>query len=312
MEGSPGLKQEKPSSGVCQAQLELAGVQALAALQAGFGRGQEVGPTRLLHLLVPGYNAAMLVVALQSGSNGNCYYLEAGGARLLVDAGISGRQVERRLAQRGLDVRQVDALLISHDHRDHACAMGIYQRKFHLPIYATARTFQMANVMYRLGPIDRLHTFVAGASLRFKRLTVHTVPTSHDCADGVAFVFDDGRTRLGILTDLGHVFPELREILGSLDAVILESNYDPWMLQNGPYPEYLKQRISGPRGHLSNAEAAELLRGAGSRLKWACLAHLSEENNCPKLALRTHRRILGDRLTLCLASRYEATDVLEV
>jgi phosphoribosyl 1,2-cyclic phosphodiesterase len=143
-------------------------------------------------------------------------------------------------------------------------------------------------------------------------LAVETIPTAHDAVDGVAFVIDDGRRRLGILTDLGHVFDGLEEVVSSLHAVILESNYDPDMLDGGAYPEFLKQRIRGPEGHISNVEAAELLACSGRRLQWACLAHLSEKNNQPKVARRTHRELLCNRFPIHIASRYEATDVLEV
>ena len=130
--------------------------------------------------------------------------------------------------------------------------------------------------------------------------------------DGVAFVVDDGSKRLGILTDLGHPFDRLVSVMKTLDAVMLESNYDPQMLTNGPYLESLKQRIRGNGGHLSNCESAELLRGVSTRLRWACLAHLSEENNDPDLAVDTHHEMLGKRLPLFVASRYDATDVLDV
>jgi phosphoribosyl 1,2-cyclic phosphodiesterase len=124
---------------------------------------------------------------------------------------------------------------------------------------------------------------------------------------------DDGKLRLGILTDLGHVFSELRPLIASLDAVILESNYDSEMLLNGDYPEWLKQRIAGPGGHISNLESAELLRTVASqRMKWICLGHLSHENNTPNLALETHRGVLGTRVPLYVATRYEASGVLEV
>ena len=248
----------------------------------------------------------------QSGSNGNCIYVEAGGGKFLFDAGISGSRARQRLARHGRDVADVDAVLISHDHVDHSHSMGIFHRKFGLPIYVTAKTYQAAS-RYPLGEIDGPNHFTAGESLRFGKVTVETIATPHDGADGVVFVVDDGRRRLGILTDLGHVFDELESIVGSLDAVLLESNYDPDMLANGPYPDFLKRRIEGPGGHLSNFQAADVLQSnASGRLKWVCLAHLSEDNNTPSLALKTHRRILGKRLPLLVATRHEATDVLEV
>ena len=245
----------------------------------------------------------MKVISLQSGSNGNCIYVEADGVRLLFDAGISGIQVRQRLALHGREVAGISALLISHDHADHARSMGICHRKFALPVYVTAKTFQAA-ARYRLGEIGELNHFSAGEALRFGSVTVETIPTPHDGADGVAFVVDDGRRRLG------NVFGDLAAVIGSLDAVLLESNYDPHMLANGDYPEWLKRRIEGPGGHISNVEAAELLRKAAStRMKWACLAHLSQDNNRPELALEVHRKVLGTRLPLCVATRYEPTGV---
>ena len=130
---------------------------------------------------------------------------------------------------------------------------------------------------------------------------METIPTPHDGVDGVVFVVDDGKHRLGILTDLGHVFADLEAVIGSLDAVLLESNYDPDMLANGPYPEWLKERIEGPGGHISNLEAAELLlKAASKRMKWACLAHLSHDNNTPRRG--PGRRIARFSATGCRSS----------
>jgi len=248
--------------------------------------------------------------ALQSGSNGNCIFVEAGGVRLLIDAGISGVQMEQRLAAHGVRPDEIDALLISHDHRDHAQCMGIYQRKLRIPVYVTAPTLQAARGRTKLGLIDDVRCFTAGESVHLGSVTVETIPTPHDGADGVAFVIDDGRCRLGVMTDLGHVFAGLEEVLLSLDAVLLESNYDPQMLKDGPYPAFLQERIEGPGGHLSNLDAAGLLQRAfQSRLRWACLGHLSEHNNHPAVALQTHRAVLGERCLLRLASRHMPSDM---
>jgi len=255
----------------------------------------------------------VIAISLQSGSNGNCFYVESHGVRLLLDAGITGRQAELRLAAHGRDIRRADALLISHDHADHVRCAGVYQRKFGLPVHVTAATLAAAAGRVPLGRIPDVRGFRAGATLRFRDVSVHTIPTPHDGADGVAFVVDDGTVRLGVLTDLGHVFPGLAEVLATLDAVILESNYDPDMLAAGPYPPWLQSRIRGPGGHLSNLEAAELLRAAaGGRLRWACLAHLSEENNDPALAMRTHRRVLPRRFALHLAGRHAPSGAMEL
>jgi phosphoribosyl 1,2-cyclic phosphodiesterase len=254
----------------------------------------------------------MKVISLQSGSNGNCIYVETDGVKLLFDAGISGIQAKKRLGRYGRDVAEIDALLISRDHADHCRSMGIYHRKFGLPVYATEKTYRAAS-RYGIGEIEDIRHFCAGETLRFGKVSVETIPTPHDGVDGVVFVVDDGQHRLGILTDLGHVFAGLDSVVGSLDAVLLESNYDPEMLANGPYPRWLKDRIAGPAGHIANFEAAELLRrSASKRLQWACLGHLSQDNNTPKLALETHRQILGERMPLFVATRHGATSVLDV
>ena len=258
------------------------------------------------------YNVIVKVISLQSGSNGNCIYVEAGDRRLLFDAGISGKRAAERLAGHGRDIRDVDALLISHDHCDHACCAGIYQRKFALPIHATKRTLRTADAKRPLGPIDDVHHFRTGRTLKFGDVTVETISTPHDGVDACAFVIDDGQVRLGILTDLGHTFDELADVIASLDAVLIESNYDVEMLEYGPYPWSVQQRISGLGGHLSNAEAAELLRSAGGNLQWACLGHISEDCNTHARAMETHRDVLGEDFTLHLAGRYEATDVMEL
>jgi len=255
----------------------------------------------------------MRVTALQSGSNGNCIHVETRGVSLIFDAGISGKQALQRLSAAGGDIHLAAGVVISHDHADHVRSAGVFQRKFGLPIYATAETFQAAAARCSLGSVDDVRTFRAGQALQFGPVKVETIPTPHDGADGTAFVIDDGPRRFGILTDLGHVFDGLGELVGSLDAVLLESNYDPQMLASGPYPAFLKRRIRGPSGHISNIESAELLaRCAGRRLRWACLGHLSEHNNRPELAIATHRQIVGSGLALHVASRYGSVGPFDV
>lgn len=254
----------------------------------------------------------MKVVSLQSGSNGNCFYVESGDTSLLFDAGISGKQAQQRLATHGRDICQAQALFISHDHSDHTRALGVFSRKFDLPVYVTRQTLSAVQRYQKVGRLDRIRLFSAGDSISFGSVTVHTIPTPHDSADGVAFVIEDDDSRVGILTDLGHAFEGLREVLQSLDAVVIESNYCSQMLETGPYPERLKRRIRGAGGHLSNEDAARLIKESrGSRLKWACLCHLSEENNEPERARQTHRKILGDDFPIHIASRYDVSGIFE-
>jgi len=258
-------------------------------------------------------HSAMRIISLQSGSNGNCIYVEAGGQRLLFDAGISGAMAAERLESHGRDIRQVDALIISHDHSDHIRSAGIFQRKFGIPLYVTGRTLAAAQTRCSLGKLKEVQHFRSGGVLRFGGVSVHTVSTPHDGEDGTIFIVDDGERRLGIMTDLGHVFQDLGRLIASCDAVLLESNYDPVMLANGPYPRFLKERIRGQRGHISNREAAELLGTASDgRLRWAFIGHLSEQNNSPDVALRTHREVHACRLPVHVASRYGVSDVMDV
>lgn len=251
----------------------------------------------------------MDIISLQSGSSGNCVLVHSGTTRVLFDVGISGRQVEQRLARTGHDIRDVDAIVLSHEHSDHICGLGVIHRKFGVPVYANQRTWKAAQARPSTGRIDDPRHFVTGKSFCIGELQIQTFRTPHDAAEGVCFVIEDrnGGQRFGLLTDLGHLFVGLQEIVCSVDAVLLESNYDTAMLRQGRYPQRLKDRITGKRGHISNEEAAQLLSLCqGSQLQWACLGHLSAENNNPAAALETHRRCLGDRFPLYCADRSEA------
>lgn len=254
----------------------------------------------------------MRVIPLQSGSAGNCIYIESSGVSLLIDAGISGKRAKERLAACGRDIARVDALIVSHDHADHVSCAGIFHRKFGMPLYISEKTLRAARASRDQGTLREVRHFRPGDAFRIGALTVETIPTPHDGADGSAFVIDDGAVRLGIFTDLGHVFGALERALSSVDAALLESNYDPAMLEDGSYPAALKKRIRGKGGHLSNLEAAELAAAHGGRLAWLCLAHLSGENNTPALALRAHREVLGAGFSLHVADRYAAGPVLEL
>ncbi len=249
----------------------------------------------------------MLTFSLQSGSNGNCIYVEAGDVRLLFDAGISGRQAEARMARHGRDIRDVTAVILSHDHIDHVRSVGIFQRKYAPPIYATQPTWRVASRF--AGPVRDVRYFQAGGRIEFGDVVVHTIRTPHDAVDGCAFIVEHEGRRLGILTDLGHPFAALQKLFGELDAAYLESNFDPEMLANGPYPPDLQRRIRGPRGHLSNLEAGELTRACRSRrLQWVMLSHLSEHNNHPDLAMETYRRFVGRLFPAGIASRYDVSE----
>lgn len=252
----------------------------------------------------------MEVISLQSGSSGNCVFVRSNDTCVLFDAGISGIQAQLRLAKFGYDIRACQALVLSHEHQDHICGVGAFHRKFGLPVFANQKTWAATCNRPSTGNIGRPNFFTSGRSFQIGSLRIDPVGTPHDAIDGVCFVIEDIKSgqRFGLLTDLGHVFHGLQKLVASLDAVLIESNYDEQMLRHGSYPQHLKNRISGKQGHISNDEAAQLIVECdASQLQWVCLGHLSAHNNSPDLAIAAHRERYGDRFSLFCASRESAT-----
>jgi phosphoribosyl 1,2-cyclic phosphodiesterase len=259
-----------------------------------------VGATRVGGLFFE--RSGLITFSLQSGSNGNSIYVEAGGKRLLFDAGISARRVSERLQAHGRLARDLDALVLSHDHHDHVSGAGTLHRRFRVPLWATGPTLEA--IRPRIGKVSEPRLFEAGDTITFGPVSIRTVPTPHDAVDSVAFVVEHDGLRLAIFTDLGCASPALREALRTVDAAYLESNYDPVMLAAGTYPLALRARISSGRGHLSNPQSALLVKSCdAARLRWVALAHLSAENNDPRIALETHRALHGDQLPIWVAAR---------
>ena len=257
----------------------------------------------------------MEVISLQSGSAGNCVFVRSGETRLLFDAGLSGSKAESRLAEYGYDIRDCNALVLSHEHYDHISGVGVFHRKFGLPVHANLLTWNATRAKSSTGCIGSPNYFVSGNPFQIGSLRIETLRTPHDAIDGVCFVIEEVESgqRFGLLTDLGHVFSGLLKVIGTLDAVLIESNYDDEMLRNGPYSQHLKDRISGKRGHISNTDAAELLNACDvSQLQWACLGHLSETNNSPNVALATHRERNGDRFSIFCADRDAALQLPKI
>ena len=248
--------------------------------------------------------------ALQSGSNGNCLYVETADTRLLFDAGISARLAEQRLAEHNRDIRAVEALIISHAHSDHVRAAGVFHRRFSLPVYITAGAFRACRG--KLGELRDVRHFSCGDSLQFGDTLVATVPTPHDGAESLAFTITHSGKKLGIFTDLGHRFEGLEQHLAGLDAVYIESNYDPQLLADGPYPAWLKARIQGDGGHLSNAEAAQVIRDSSPQAKLVILSHLSEHNNHPDLAAKVAAEHLPAEIAIALAPRTTVSDMFDI
>ncbi|MFP4032944.1 MAG: MBL fold metallo-hydrolase [Desulfococcaceae bacterium] len=237
---------------------------------------------------------ALEFCVLASGSRGNATYVSDGRTAVLVDAGLSGAEIQRRMARRGLSPENLDAVLVTHEHGDHVRGVGVLARRFGLPVYLSPGAARALDG--RLGTIADLRHFRAGEAFPLGSLTVHPFATSHDAADPVGFTLAGGNRRLGIATDLGMATQLVRHHLRGCSAVILETNHDPDLLMNGPYPWRLKQRVRGRSGHLSNGDARDLLLDIlHARLSHVVLGHLSEENNRPELALALIREALDGR-----------------
>jgi len=217
------------------------------------------------------------LVSLGSGSRGNAAVVEAGGTRLLIDCGFSLRELELRLGQVGVDPQTLDAVLVTHEHQDHVKGVGAVARRYRLPVWMTAGTRRHA----RSGVLPREELFTThGAELRIGDLVVRPFPVPHDARETAQFIFSNGRQRVALLTDLGHITPYILELLQGCDGLLLECNHDRDMLANGPYPPSLRRRVGGSLGHLSNDQSRDLLQRIDHcRLRFLVAGHLSEKNN---------------------------------
>jgi len=231
----------------------------------------------------------MKFCTLMSGSSGNALYVETAKTKVLIDAGKSGKALTQALEEGpGCAPQDLDALLISHEHRDHVLGAGVLARRYHMPLFATQGTWEAMGS--QIGPIkeEQKNYIKTNRTLELGDLKIEFFSISHDAQDPVGFLLSQGRKRLGIATDSGVFTSQMAQSLSHADCLVLEANHDPEMLQRGPYPWPLKKRISGEKGHLSNQGAGEaLLQTIGANTTRVVLAHLSSENNKPELALQT-------------------------
>ncbi len=232
----------------------------------------------------------MQIHILASGSTGNCILLQMGATRLLVDAGISTRRIEKGLAELGIKTGELDGILVTHEHSDHVKGLPLLAKKYDIPVYTRGATWEMLPGREKIP--DQCFKMI-GQSFSVGQIDIEAFAISHDAADPVGFCFYYRRKKWVVATDLGKVTPEVVQALSYADVAVLESNHDINMLKNGSYPAFLKQRILGQRGHLSNLEAAQLLCTIPrqERMK-VFLAHLSQQNNHPAVAERTVASLL--------------------
>jgi phosphoribosyl 1,2-cyclic phosphodiesterase len=250
---------------------------------------------------------------LASGSKGNATWIEEGQKAILIDNGLSAKELKARADCRGLNLNRLMAVVVSHEHSDHVKGVGPLARQLDLTVYGTLGTLKAAaSSLQGL----RLKTFKSGDELDLKFMRLTAVSVSHDAAEPVAFVICGQSGRLGLLTDLGTPTHLVRESFRELNALIVEFNHDLEMLVEGPYPAFLKQRVKGNLGHLSNEAGAKLLgRLCHEGLAKVILGHLSDINNTPKLALKEARRVLdqlGANPDVLAAEQVKPTQVFEI
>ena len=268
----------------------------------------------------------MKLSSISSGSKGNCILVENEDTALLVDVGISKKKVEEGLSYFEREPEDIDGILITHEHSDHIKGLGVFLRKYNVPVYATEKTIDYILHSPGIGNVDSDLFFAIekNKSFDFKNLRVSPLQISHDAVDPVCYRFDEDSIQnksCAIATDLGEMTEELIHSLQELDGILVESNHDVRMLQMGPYPYNLKQRIWGSKGHLSNEACGNFVNQIISeRLKKIVLGHLSQENNYPELAFQAVRNEINfanhkfstDDIDLKVASRTQPSCNIEI
>jgi len=252
-----------------------------------------------------GYHLSVCMLA--SGSKGNSIFISDGTTSILVDAGLSGIEIERRLKSIGKSPGDLNAVLVSHEHDDHIRGVGILSRRFHLPVYISRKTEKSA--LSGLKKLYDIKYFECGSGFKIKTFNIHPFSIPHDAEDPAGFTISQNGTKIGVATDLGMATSLVKEHLKGCSVLILEANHDPEMLMTGPYPWHLKQRIRSRTGHLSNEASGNLLLEVQhEHLSHVILAHLSETNNTPEKALNAVKeRICHSHIRITVAAQNECS-----
>lgn len=239
---------------------------------------------------------------LASGSKGNCTYIGTAQTKILLDAGISVRTLLTKLAEINVDIGEISAILLTHEHSDHIQGLKTLTNKYSIPVFANHETAK--GTVEALGVCPKFKIFSTGEAFEYGDLEIHPFSIQHDTLDPVAFTIKTGALKLGFCTDLGRVTSAVEHHLQQCDYLYLEANHEEEYVHSSSRPEYLKRRILGPTGHISNRESGELLSRIYHKLKHVHLAHLSQECNTPEKALFVIRSILekkGIHLEMCVA-----------
>lgn len=254
---------------------------------------------------------SLYISSLNSGSNANAYYVGTKEYGVLIDAGLSLRNTKNRLQALGLSLSHIRAIFISHEHDDHIRGLAEIANLTKAPVFASSETFRAHRCFERI-PEEQRSVFVCGDKVIIGELTVECFAKKHDGIDPHSFVITDSQVRIGVITDIGHACEKVEEQFRSCNAVLLEANYDEQLLADGPYPFFLKRRISGHLGHLSNQQALQLyLKCRTASLSHLILGHLSKNNNDPmkvEQLFAPYRHVTN----IFVASRYEHSPMIEV
>ena len=252
---------------------------------------------------------ALYITSLNSGSNGNCYYIGNNDEAILVDTGISCRETEKRMAGLGLSMKKVKAVFISHEHTDHIKGLPVIAAKYNLPVYITRGTYRNSGLSLQASSLRWLN---ANETVQVGSLNILAFPKQHDAEDPHSFIISEGGVTIGVFTDIGICCSNLQEHFALCHAAFLEANYDETMLENGRYPVFLKNRIRGGKGHLSNSQALEVFNNYRPPfMTHLLLSHLSKDNNDPLLARQLFEAHAGST-KIIVASRYEATGLFYI
>jgi len=255
------------------------------------------------------------ICVLASGSGGNSIYIESHGIALIVDQGISHKELMKRMSFRELNQKKIKGILVTHEHNDHIYGVGITSRKLGVPIYATSGSLEKMDKILRGD--EQLITIEGGVSFKIGLMEIQPFSVSHDALDPVQFCIMSGRKKIAIATDLGFVSTLVAQRIKDSNLIVIEANYDAEMLRKGSYPWELKQRINGKKGHLSNRNAADIVFNMTKNgIPKVVLAHISKENNRSDLAEKAVRELFekyDKKLGFLLkASQNEPTPILEI
>ena len=252
---------------------------------------------------------SLFITSLNSGSNGNCYYIGNNNEAVLVDVGISCKEVEKRMSRLNLSILKIKAIFISHEHSDHIKGVQTLSKKYNIPVYITQATLNNSHLVLENTLIK---SFKGYEKIIIGNLIISSFPKRHDASDPYSFIVEGDGIKIGVLTDIGSVCEHVMLNFKQCHAAFLEANYDEHLLEKGSYPYYLKSRIRSDKGHLSNRQALDLfVNHKNEKMSHVILSHLSKDNNCPMLVKELFTQY-AQKTQVVVASRLQESEVFHI